>query len=333
MSENDDVDVVVSIVTWRAAALTVDCLAALDPEIRGHRTARAIIVDNDSQDGTFEAVRDAIVSMRWGDWAQIVRAPCNGGFAYGNNFAIRIAARTFPGARYIMMLNPDAFIEAGSIRSAVSFLQANPSVGIVGGLCTDRNGMKAPSAFRFPSVIGEFVTQAELGVVNRLFPGHVICMPFSETPMPTDWVVGALSFIRREVFEAVQAFDEGYFLYYEETDFCLRARQHGWSTWHVPGIRALHLEGELTGVREGPGKARLPQYWFDSRRRYFILNHGISYAIAADLAAIVGALISNFICLFSSKTTNRPPHFIKDLARHGVLGRWKADIGPRKTGW
>jgi N-acetylglucosaminyl-diphospho-decaprenol L-rhamnosyltransferase len=332
-ARDGDVDIVVSIVTWRAAALTIECLATLDPEIRMHPSARAIVVDNDSRDGTYEAVREAISSRGWSQWATVVRAPFNGGFAYGNNVAIRIAAGSFPGIRYFLMLNPDAFIEPGSIACARSFMDANPEVGIVGGQCTDKHGMKAPSAFRFPTIIGEFVTQVGLGVAEKVFHKSLMRLPYTDSPIPADWVVGALMMVRWKVFQSTGGFDEGYFLYFEETDFSLRAGKDGWTTWHVPGIRALHLEGQLTGVQEGPNKIRMPGYWFDSRRRYFVLNHGFWYALAADAAAILGAVLFKVACVMRMRETFSPPRFIRDLVVNGAFTKGSSDIPPRKAAW
>ena len=95
--------------------------------------------------------------------------------------------------------------------------------------------------------------------------------------------------VRRAVFDRVGLLDEGYFLYYEETDFCLRARRAGWECWYVPASRVVHLVGQSSGVtdRHRP-RGRRPAYWFASRRRYFERNHGPGYAALASAAWAAG---------------------------------------------
>jgi hypothetical protein len=92
--------------------------------------------------------------------------------------------------------------------------------------------------------------------------------------------------IRRQVLEEIGALDEGYFLYFEEADFCTRARAAGWSVWCVSRSRVVHREGAATGIRDA--SRRRPEYWFDSRRRYFIKHFGVAGLLAADLLWAIG---------------------------------------------
>ena len=94
--------------------------------------------------------------------------------------------------------------------------------------------------------------------------------------------------IRREVFDAIGPMDEGYFLYFEEVDFCLRARKAGWSCWFVPSARVMHLEGASTGILQG--RRRRASYWYASRRRYFVKASGLGGLFAADVMWAVGRL-------------------------------------------
>jgi GT2 family glycosyltransferase len=92
--------------------------------------------------------------------------------------------------------------------------------------------------------------------------------------------------IRREVLDAIGPFDEGFFLYYEEVDFCRRAREAGWSCWLAAEARVIHLEGAATGIRAA--RQRLPPYWFASRRRFFVKAYGIGGLLLADLLWALG---------------------------------------------
>ncbi len=86
--------------------------------------------------------------------------------------------------------------------------------------------------------------------------------------------------------------DENYFLYFEETDFCYRAKKAGFATWYVPESRVMHIMGQSTTVTDlTRGPKRLPSYWFESRRRYFAMTYGIGHAIGIDIVALLACSI------------------------------------------
>jgi N-acetylglucosaminyl-diphospho-decaprenol L-rhamnosyltransferase len=141
--------------------------------------------------------------------------------------------------------------------------------------------------------------------------------------LPSDWLPGASMMIRRQVFDAIGLMDENYFLYYEETDFCLQARRAGWSCWYVPQSRVMHIAGQSTGVTaETASPKRLPQYVFDSRRRYFVKNHGWLYAAMTDLSWLVGYGLWSVRRVIQRKPNTDPPCLFLDSLRNSVLLRF-----------
>jgi GT2 family glycosyltransferase len=120
--------------------------------------------------------------------------------------------------------------------------------------------------------------------------------------------------IRTDVIRQVGLLDEGYFLYFEEVDFCHRARSAGWTVWYVPDSRVVHLEGASTGVTV-TGRRR-PAYWYDSRRRYFLKHFGKAGLVAADVLLTIGRasyLVRRALRLGASSASSDPRHFMKDL--------------------
>jgi GT2 family glycosyltransferase len=128
--------------------------------------------------------------------------------------------------------------------------------------------------------------------------------------------------IRREVFETIGLMDEEYFLYYEETDFCLRAQQANWPCWYVPTSRVMHIAGQSTGVtdRTAPPKRR-PQYVFDSRYRYYVKNHGLAYAVLADLVWTAAFASWRVRRRLQKKPDLDPPALMLDTLRNSALMR------------
>lgn len=319
----------ISIVAWKGADLTIACLQSIEPELDSVPGTRVIVVDNASPDGAADRVEQAIREHGWDAWAALVRAPGNHGFSAGNNIAIEVFLAQECPADFVLLLNPDTLVRPGALRKLLDFLVANPSVGIAGGQSEDLDGTPQVCCFRFPTVVSELLDHLGLGVLDRNFERYLTRIGTPKVPCQVDWVSGAFMLVRRTVIDDIGLMDEGYFLYYEETDFARRARVAGWSCWHVPGSRIVHLVGQSSGVtlRTGPLR-RLPSYWFDSRRRYFVLNHGRPYAVVADLLVMVATLIARARRLIQRKQSHNRPHYVADFARNSALF---SHVAPRKS--
>src|SRR5262249_8484299 len=163
-----------------------------------------------------------------------------------------------------------------------AFMKAHPEVGIAGSRLEDPDGTPQRCAFRFPSAASELEEGIRIGFVSRLLQHSVVAPPVRNEAHETDWVAGASMIVRRGVFDEIGLMDDEYFLYFEEVDFCLRARRGGWTCWYVPASRVVHLVGQASGVTDvkRPMKRR-PRYWFESRSRYFRRNHGRAYKMLA----------------------------------------------------
>jgi N-acetylglucosaminyl-diphospho-decaprenol L-rhamnosyltransferase len=321
----------VCIVNWRTAGMTVDCLRSIAQE-RANARLRVFVVDNASGDGSFEQIGAAIHENGWGAWAQVIAAERNGGFAYGNNMAIRALRKVDASVPFVLLLNPDTVVRPGAFRTLLDFMAAHPEVGLAGGLSEDPDGTPQHCSFRFLTPVGEFLGYARLGVLHRILGRWSVNLGIPANARQVDWVSGAVLMIRREVFEQIGLLDETYFLYFEETDFILRARRAGWTCWHVPESRVIHLVGQSSGVtKRDAAPKRIPAYWFESRRRYFALNHGRMVSVLADIAAATGCAIAWIKHAISRRPAVNPPHFVADLLRHGTFARSDAALAPRKT--
>jgi len=283
--------VLIVIVNYRTSGLAIDCLRSIEKEAIDSPGLRVVVVDNHSGDGSVEKLQAAIAEHDWSRWASVLPSDRNGGFAAGNNLAIRaeLARPSQDRARYIYLLNPDTVLRSGALAEVVAFLEAHPKVGIAGSRIEGPDGRGSGSARHFPSPLGELESMARLGPVSRLLRRHAVPMVDKGEPLACDWVSGAALMVRTEAFTSVGLFDEGYFLYFEETDFCRRVRSAGWEVWLVPRSRVVHWEGASTRIRNG--NARRAKYWYASRRRFFIRAHGVWGWILADCCWAAGRLI------------------------------------------
>jgi GT2 family glycosyltransferase len=325
-----DLDVAIAIVTYRSAALTIDCLRSIEPErVTSGMRIRVVVVDNASEDAPM--IAEAIEANSWSSWVTLIKAPRNGGFAYGNNLAIQ-RAYELGSPDYVYLLNPDTVLRTGAIGALARFLEVHPDVGIAGSSFENLDGTDWPIAFRFPTILSEFEGGLQLGLATRILRPWAVAVQMSKVAQPIDWVPGASMMVRRAVIEAIGGFDESYFLYFEETDFCLRAKRAGFSTWYVPESRVMHIAGQSTKVTERNAvPKRLPAYWFESRRRYFTTAHGVYYAMAVDIVAFVAYGLGAFKHLLQRRTDRRTPHFLADLMRNSVLWSRNRQLHQIKT--
>jgi GT2 family glycosyltransferase len=310
----------VVIVNYRTPGLTIDCLHSLVSEVRSLPGTRVVVTDNASGDDSPTKIQTAIETEGWGDWVTFKPLECNGGFAYGNNAGIRPALESPNPPPYILLLNPDTIVRPGALKALVDFMDEHPEVGIAGSRLEDPDGTPQRSAFRFHTILSELDSGLRLGFISKLLSNWVVAPPVSDQVGPTDWVAGASMIVRREVFESAGLMDEEYFMYYEEMDFCLQAKKAGWSCWYVPESHVVHLVGQSSGVTDTkrPPK-RLPQYWFNSRRRYFLKNHGWLYTALADAAWTVGFALWRVRRVIQRKPDQDPPHFLGDFLRNSIF--------------
>jgi N-acetylglucosaminyl-diphospho-decaprenol L-rhamnosyltransferase len=310
----------VVILNYRTADLTVACLQSLVPEIESFPEFHVVVVDNQSNDGSVEKLAQAIDQHQWSEWVTLMPLDHNGGYASGNNAAVRPALGLDQPPQYFHILNPDTVVQPGALKALVDFMDQHPEAGIAGSRLQDPDGTPQCSAFRFPNLLGEIEGGLRLGPVSKLLAPWRVVQPIPDAVSQTDWVAGASMIVRREVFETAGLMDDAYFLYYEEVDFCLAAQRAGWSCWYVPDSRVVHYVGSSTGVSDTKqARKRLPTYWFDSRRRYFVKNYGRWYAALSEVALASSFAAWRVRRAIQQKPDLDPPHFLADFLRNSTL--------------
>lgn len=308
---------VVIMVHYRTPTLAVESLRSLAPEIAALSAAgaksRAIVVENDSQDGSDRLLAESLRREGWEGWAELMLSPRNGGFAYGNNLALRKLLASPDRPEYVLFLNPDTIVRPGALSELIAFLDAHPGAGIAGSRLEGLDGEPQRSAFRFPNLASELDEGLRLGIVSRLLAKRLVAPPVRDDVHEIDWVCGASMMVRFRLLEDVGLFDEHYFLYNEETDLCLQAHRAGWSCWYVPSSRVVHLVSQSTGL--GDISKPMPPCYFESRRYYLQKNHGRAYLFLANFLWIAGHSTWAVRRRIQGKPDADKPGFFNDFVR------------------
>lgn len=251
-------DVSVVIVNYNVREFLEQALSSVERASAG-LAVETFVVDNNSVDGSVEMVRSRFPEAR------VIANETNVGFGKANNQAIRQAA-----GRYVLVLNPDTLLQEDTLRELVAFMDAHPDAGAAGCRILNPDGTFAPESRRaFPTPTVAFYRMAGLA---RLFPKSRRFGRYNLSYLPTDEVceVDALSgscmMVRREALlrhrDAVLAgdrspvtfdtgdggglFDEAFFMYGEDLDWCFRIQQAGWRIYYTPDTQIIHYKGEST---------------------------------------------------------------------------------------
>jgi N-acetylglucosaminyl-diphospho-decaprenol L-rhamnosyltransferase len=230
-------DLSLILVSYRSREPLLACLRALRTDARaaGIHT-ETVVVDNNSRDGTIEAL-----SAEFPD-ARLIANRENVGYARAVNQGL--AATTAP---FALVLNPDCTVHAGALRALLDHAAAHPRAGLVGPKILNPDGSLEYSARSFPDHLTFLFNRYSL--LTRLFPGN----RFSRRYLLTDWdhasvrevgwISGACMLARRAAVEQVGGMDEAFFMFNEDVDWCHRMKPAGWAVTYEPAAVVVHHIG------------------------------------------------------------------------------------------
>ncbi len=295
--------------TLRSVRAALRAMDGLDAEL--------VIVDNDSQDGSYEMLRDTVARADWaqGHAVRVIASGHNGGFGAGNNVGIRAGMSDGSRPDYVYLLNSDAFPAPDALRRLCRHLDTHPEAGFAGSYIHGEDGAPHVTAFRFPTIWSELEGAARVGPISRLLRHRIVPMGIPEHSQPVDWLAGASIMMRQSVLDEIGLFDETFFLYFEETELCLRAARAGYQTHYVRDSHVAHIGSVSTGMKRW---TRVPQFWLDSRWYYFHKSHGRAYAALATGLHVMGGLLWRLRRVLQGKDRADPPGFLRDLVKHDL---------------
>jgi len=231
----------VIIVSYNTCEILKNCLDALYENSKGI-DMEVFVVDNNSYDGSANMVKNNFPSVL------LLANNQNLGFAAANNQAFILAK-----GNYIILLNPDAFIRPSSLEQCVAFMDRTPRCGLCGGKIISPAGLLEPSARRFPSALSKLLA---LSGLRGKFPQSAILNYYEfggfahDRPQEVDWVPGTFTIVRKQLLDEIGFFDERFFIYYEETDLCVRAKNAGWKIYFIPDAEVTHIGGASSKTRK-----------------------------------------------------------------------------------
>ncbi len=254
-------DISFVIVNWNTRSLLTDCLNSIEKTVSGY-AYEIFVVDNNSSDGSADAVENF-----FGSFVKLIRNSENMGFARANNQAIKFAK-----GRYVILLNSDTVLNKNTVSGLVSFLDDNRDAAMTGPRMTDENGRLQNSYDNFPALTTELFNKS---ILRLLFPDKFAGKTSkADAPFEVDSLIGACIAIRSEAIKEVGMFDEDYFFFLEETDWCFRMKTSGWKIFHQPEVEIIHLQGQSKKIR--PSLSWIEYY--RSLYKYFKKNRsGLSY--------------------------------------------------------
>jgi N-acetylglucosaminyl-diphospho-decaprenol L-rhamnosyltransferase len=310
------VDLSIVIVNWNVQELLRRCLLSLsrgaaritptpgmiEPEL----AYEVIVVDCASSDGSVEMVR------REFPWVQLIASDENLGYARGNNLGLVEAT-----GRYLLILNPDTEIVGDALAMMARYLDAHPAVGALGPQLRYPDGTLQSSRRRFPSLATAF---CESTLLHQWFPNnrtarryHLADRP-ADVIQPVDWLVGAALMIRREAWQQVGPLDEGFFMYFEELDWCRRCRAAGWEIHYLPAAQITHHEGKSS---EQVMAARTIRFQ-SSKIYYYRKYYGLGWALVVRFF-----LLGMFAFQLSQESLKWLVGHKRELRRERVAAYWQ----------
>ncbi len=254
-------DLSIIIVSWNVADLLKACLTSIYASPLNRYTIETIVVDSASTDDSVQMVQTHFPQVK------LLPQRENSGFSCCNNIGLQAAS-----GRYLFLLNPDTEILGDALAQMIAYMDANPTVGILGPHTLNTDGTTQSTRRRFPTLALGFVESTWLqqfapkSMLNHYYATDVADDAVSEV----DWVQGSALLARRGLYTQIGGLDEGYVMYSEEMDWCKRAKAAGWKVIYFGRADITHHGGKSSEQVT----ARKHIHFQESKLRYFRKFHG-----------------------------------------------------------
>ncbi|MBA2453612.1 MAG: glycosyltransferase family 2 protein [Chloroflexia bacterium] len=270
------------VVSYNVRELLLNCLRSLEQACASGVLNEIVVVDNNSSDGSPHAVREHFPEVC------VIDAP-NRGYGAGANLGVSLTS-----GDYVLILNPDTVVSANSVCRLAQHLDANPDVAVCAPRLRYPTGDLQSSRRRFPARLTPIF---ESTIFQQWWPANPLKRRYHMEDSPedeiqdVDWVVGACLMVRRKAIDCVGGFDESFWMYCEETEWCWRFRRHGWRISYLPDVEIVHHEGASTGQNIPLRQLAFDRSRIELQRRLY----GRSTALAVEAVIRFGYFVQMIV--------------------------------------
>ncbi|QDU34540.1 Rhamnosyltransferase WbbL [Poriferisphaera corsica] len=324
---SETIKLLIVIVNYRATDLTLNCLKSISTQIDDVSGVRVAICENGTSETDACRINQFIEENRWNSWCWLKAVMPNRGFSGGNNVILQDALKWDKPPENFLLLNADTILRVDAIRELMAAVESNPKAGIVSPRLEWPDETPQISCFNFINPLSEFIDAAHTGFITRILKSYDVPVEISDSPTEPEWTTFACALIKCSVFQEIGLLDPGYFLYFDDPDFCRRARQHGWSVLNWPAARVIHLRGQSNPVKTLTKELKKrPSYFYASRARYFAKFYSVPGLWLTNILWSIGRILSLIREIFGHKT----PHICDEQAKD-IWTNWSHPLRISKT--
>jgi GT2 family glycosyltransferase len=302
-------DLSIIIISYNTKELLKNCIKSIYQTVR-NRSYEIIVVDNASSDGSPDLIEREFKDIT------VIRNRENVGFARANNQAIKLAK-----GGYLLLLNSDTILREGTVGTLLDFIAKNPDAAAVGPKVLNPDEALQNKGFLFPSVVFSLLV---LSGINKFLDEKLKCRIFprfywdENDVKNVDYLQGSCFLIKKETVDIIGLLPEVYFMYYEEAEWCYRAKKHGYKIWYVPTARIIHVHA--ASPLDGRG-----EIFENSRLLFYRRNIGTVKGAVIAALMISASLVDFLICFLFEKDETKLRKIKAQLNRHikllkGLLG-------------
>lgn len=246
-------DLSIIIVSFNTKDITKDCIESVVAKTKSIKY-EIIVIDNDSKDGSVELLKK--LSRKYP--IKLVAKRKNLGFGKANNVGMKMAK-----GKYVLLLNSDTILKNNVLKEMVDWMDENKKVGVSTCALKNKDGSLQGTGGYFPNLLQVFSWMffiEDIPIIDKIIKPFHPMHPhspfykgegFFKKPHKQDWVTGAYMLFRKDIIDQVGYFDDDYFMYVEEVDYCWRIKSKGWEVWYLPQWSIIHLGG-ASSTKEFP---------------------------------------------------------------------------------
>lgn len=273
--------IAIIIVNWNTGRCLADCLHSLANLPEKDLIEEVTVIDNASSDRSIVMAKQVVADTGNRPVVRFIMNERNAGFAAANNIGLQRLEQRGSQA-HILLLNPDTVALPGLLNGMIDVLNKSKRIGIVGPKILNADQTLQPSVRNFPGAKEMALYMLKLGSQVK-----EATIDYNQEQAVAQ-VMGAIFLIRRECFQQVGQLDEGYFVWFEEVDYCHRAQDLGWQVWYTPGAAAIHLGGvsfrQVVGIRKN-------WPWLKSMLRYARKHLNTPTVVGLYIMSVINVLL------------------------------------------